>query len=240
MVLSKWSVRIHKWVALIVGIQIFLWISGGLVMSVIPIEEVRGEHKVAVPVEYAFDPAGVISLNDAALSASITEVRDGTLGHLLGDPVWRITGTDGNLITVDALTGAVLSPIDEAKARAVADADYSRDAAIVSASLVLDPPVEYGRLGPVWQVRFDDRDNTTLYIDPDRAQIAARRSSTWRFYDFFWKLHVMDYDDGADFNHPLLITAAGAAIFVAFSGMILLFIKMRRSWLIWRQKSRAD
>jgi hypothetical protein len=46
----------------------------------------------------------------------------------------------------------------------------------------------------------------------------------------------MDYDDGADFNHPLLITAAGAAVFVALSGLILLIIKFRRSILVFRQK----
>ena len=86
---------------------------------------------------------------------------------------------------------------------------------------------------------FDDSDATTLYIDPATADVRARRSSTWRFYDFFWKLHVMDYDDGADFNHPLLITAAGAAIFVAMSGLVLLIIKMRRSLIAWRRRRAA-
>ena len=95
------------------------------------------------------------------------------------------------------------------------------------------PPSEYARSGPVWRVEFDDRDNTTIYVDPGTGEVTARRSKTWRFYDFFWKLHIMDYDDGADFNHPLLITAAGAAIFVALSGLILLIIKVRRSLLVW-------
>ena len=50
----------------------------------------------------------------------------------------------------------------------------------------------------------------------------------------------MDYDDGADFNHPLLITAAGAAVFVALSGLILLIIKMRRTLLVWRRSNRGN
>ena len=37
-VLLRWTLRIHKWLALVVGIQIVLWIAGGVVMSVIPIE----------------------------------------------------------------------------------------------------------------------------------------------------------------------------------------------------------
>ena len=83
-------------------------------------------------------------------------------------------------------------------------------------------------------MEFDDRDKTTIYVDPSQGEVTARRSETWRLFDFFWKLHVMDYDDGADFNHPLLITAAGMAVFVSLSGFILLIIKMRRSLLAWK------
>ena len=45
--LLRWTIRVHKWLALIVGIQIILWVTGGVVMSVIPIETVRGEHNIA-------------------------------------------------------------------------------------------------------------------------------------------------------------------------------------------------
>jgi hypothetical protein len=40
----------------------------------------------------------------------------------------------------------------------------------------------------------------------------------------------MDYDDGADFNHPLLVTAAGAGLFVALSGLVLLVFRLRRTF----------
>lgn len=237
--LLRWSVRIHKWVALVVGIQIVLWIAGGLVMSAIPIEQVRGEHKVSEWTVQPFDPARIISLQEAAEAAAIERVETASLGHVLGKPVWRVSDEPGTHVTLDARTGRVLSPINEDVARQIAEADYSRDTPIKTATLLSDPPPEYGRPGPVWQVRFDDAGDTTLYIEPTRAEVLARRSSTWRFYDFFWKLHVMDYDDGESFNHPLLITAAGAAIFVALSGMILLLIKMRRSFLVWR-RNRAS
>ena len=47
MTIQRWAVRIHKWLALIVGIQIILWIVGGFGMAVLDIEKVRGEHLVA-------------------------------------------------------------------------------------------------------------------------------------------------------------------------------------------------
>ena len=38
---------VHKWIGIIIGIQIVLWVAGGLVMSAFPIELVRGESASA-------------------------------------------------------------------------------------------------------------------------------------------------------------------------------------------------
>ena len=232
----KWAVRVHKWIALIIGIQILLWISGGLVMSVIPIEQVRGEHKVTPRQELTASPPSLISLEAASEVSGLSDITGARLDWLLDTPVWHLTGTEATSI-VNAETGDLISPIGETIVREIADADYSGDAELVELTLLETSPSEYRRPAPVWRAKFNDLDRTTLYIDPKTAAVTARRSSTWRFYDFFWKLHVMDYDDGADFNHPLIITAAAVAILVAISGLILLIIKMRRSIMVWRNRS---
>jgi len=233
----RWSVRVHKWVALIVGLQILLWIAGGLVMSAIPIEQVRGEHKIATTEPFTLSPAEVMPLNSLIDSHQISDVTEAVLGNMLGEPVWRLKTATGEKILIEARSGVRLDPVNEDLARRVALADYAGRGSLKTLISVSDPASEYGRPGPVWRAEFDDGDATTLYIDPKTAEVRARRSTTWRFYDFFWKLHVMDYDDGADFNHPLLITAAGAALFVAFSGLFLLVIKMRRTLIVWQRKS---
>ena len=233
----RWSVRVHKWIALVVGIQILLWIAGGLVMSVIPIEQVRGEHKIALTESFTVSPAELTPLNNLFDRHQISGVSEASLGNVLGEPVWRLKTPAGGNYLVDAVSGERLDPVSEDLARRVALADYAGSGSLKALISVSNPASEYGRPGPVWRAEFDDRDATTLYIDPKTAEVGARRSTTWRFYDFFWKLHVMDYDDGADFNHPLLITAASAALFVAISGLILLIIKMRRTLLARKQRS---
>ncbi|MCR9225650.1 MAG: PepSY domain-containing protein [Hyphomonas sp.] len=240
MSLLRWSVRIHKWVALIIGLQILLWIAGGLVMSMIPIEQVRGEHKVAAPAPLSLSPNLILPLSEATDRAGLIELRGASIGQVMEQPVWRLTGTEGQRLVVNAQTGELMTPVSSDLAERIANADYSGTGQLKTMERLVDPPAEYGRPGPVWRATFDDGDATTLYIDPSTAEVRARRSSTWRFYDFFWKLHIMDYDDGADFNHPLLITAAGAAVFVALSGLILLIIKMRRTLLVWRHAKRGN
>ena len=63
MALLRWTIRIHKWLALLVGIQIILWIAGGVVMSVLPLREVRGEHNMAEPAETVFNLGTIMTIN---------------------------------------------------------------------------------------------------------------------------------------------------------------------------------
>ena len=37
----------HRWLGLLIGVQVLLWISGGAIMSMLRLEEVRGEHLAA-------------------------------------------------------------------------------------------------------------------------------------------------------------------------------------------------
>jgi len=234
MKILRWTIRIHKWIALLIGIQILAWVLGGLVFSILPIEEVRGEHKAAEWTVQPFDPANIISLEAATEQAGIETIKEAELGTMMGRPVWRVlvmgptAEAPNEVITLDGRTGAALSPIDEALATQIAKADYIGKGAFETIELVLDPPTEYPHPGAAWVAKFDDRDNTTLYISPQSAEVKSRRSTTWRVFDFFWKLHVMDYDDGESFNHPLLIIAALIALIVVLSGFTLLFIRIRR------------
>jgi hypothetical protein len=46
MVTRRWAPRLHKWIALVVGIQLLAWSASGLFMTVVPISQVRGEHNI--------------------------------------------------------------------------------------------------------------------------------------------------------------------------------------------------
>jgi len=227
MKIIRWSARIHKWITLLIGLQILAWILGGLIFSVLDIEKVRGEHKIRQCSVQPLDPDTIISLQTASKQASIDRVISAELGTMLGKPVWRIK-TGDQLVTLDGISGHALSPIDAALAKDIAKGDYDGVGEFLSVTLVENPPSEYRSGGPVWVARFDDLDKTTLYIDPHSADVKSRRSRTWRVFDFFWKLHVMDYDDGESFNHPLLIIASFIALIVVLSGFVLLYFRMRR------------
>ena len=95
-VLLRWTIRIHKWLALAVGIQIVLWVMGGVVMSVIPIERVRGEHNIAPTVDQPLRLDGLISPDAAVLASGPgDDIRSVTLGTWLDRPVYDVVRLDG-------------------------------------------------------------------------------------------------------------------------------------------------
>lgn len=152
MTIQKWIVRIHKWVALIVGLQIVLWIAGGLVMSAIPIEIVRGEHKIEERSPVLLNTEALLSIASAAEKIGSSAVESAALGEMLGKPVWRIVDQNSETVIVDAQTGEILSPLNESLARQIAEYDYNGEAASTSVEQLDEPPTEYNKPGPVWRV----------------------------------------------------------------------------------------
>jgi len=223
---------LHKWIGLVIGIQILLWISGGVVMSWFPIDEVRGAHNVAEREEQGiYAGANLISASEAVASAGIDEATQVTARRWQERIVYEVRGRETFL--VDAISAELLSPLDEGTARAVAESDFSGDGEIVFAELMAETNLEYRGALPVWRFDFNDQDDTHLYVSPVTGRIVARRNATWRLFDFFWMLHIMDYDERENFNHPLLISASITALVMVLMGIGLLFWRLRlRDWRV--------
>ncbi|MGJ3231622.1 MAG: PepSY domain-containing protein [Oceanicaulis sp.] len=228
---ARWIVRAHKWLALVVGIQIFLWVLGGFAMSLMPIERVRAEHTIAPTPDYPLPLAQVLTAERAAAIAGLPEVETATLTRWHDGPVWRFEA-GGQAVVVDALSGLRRTPIDAQTARDIATAGYAGEAAILNVEYFAEPHWEYRRDHPAWRVTFDDGEGTRLYVNAATGVIDARRNDMWRVFDFFWMLHIMDYKERENFNHPLLTAMAGLALFTVISGLTLLTVRMRRIVLL--------
>lgn len=217
--------RIHLWSGLILGIQVLLWMASGAVMSWFPIELVRGETSAFSAPQTPLDaqtyasPGGIIAQAGGATSLE--------LRHFLGRPAYLTRGPAADGL-YDAASGQKLTPLNEATARRVAAQDYVGSGQIVRAMLVTYPPKEYRGERPVWRIDYNDRFHTRLYISPTTGEVRARRNDIWRLYDFFWMLHIMDYDGREDFNNPLLITASTAGLIFALSGIVIVIYRLRR------------
>ena len=221
------SLQLHKWIALVVGVQVLFWVAGGLVMTAIPIERVRSEHHLAEQTPGPLPLAAVLTPQQAAARAGAAPV-EATLKTSPRGTVWVFEDAAGETVEVDARTGKPLARLTEPQARALAAQAYQGSGTPVIARFYTKPPQETGRETPLWRVDFDDEERTAFYLDPETGEVVTRRSAVWRFYDFWWRLHILDLKTGENFNHPLIIAMAALTLPMVVTGFILLWIRLAR------------
>jgi len=220
--------KLHKWVGLLIGIQLLLWLTSGLMISLLNPEKVSGQHwaRAALQEQQSL-PAGMIlephELPAGQLSGALRV--DLTLSQ--GKPVYHIQRAEGETL-LNAVDGSIITT-DETEARSLAELDFSGDGEIISVERGTAPDRETrNSLGEYWRVNFSDSANTSIYISVATGQILERRNSYWRVRDFFWMLHIMDYVGREDLNNSLVITVSLVAVWLGISGFILLFGSFNR------------
>lgn len=217
----------HKWLGLIIGLQVILWTLSGLFFTLFPIEKVRGEHltRDLETVEIDWNTIRINSKLAAELNGYTPHSAE--LKMLLGKPVWLLKEKD-LIALVSADTGKLLSPIDKTTARDIALASWQGGTALTRMKFFIEGPPEYGRDGAVWQVSFEGANAPTLYINAHTGEVETRRTNLWRVFDFFWKLHIMDWQTGENFNSWWLMLFALGAVNLSILGFILVIQRFTR------------
>lgn len=224
--LPFWVRRAHKWIALVIGVQALLWMISGVYMTAISLDVIHGDHLAHVadaPLDRGAERLSIEQL--ARLRPGFESFR---LKRFNGQEVYELRG-GGQASLVDAHTGQALSPLSREQIVARAKDIYQGEAEIREVTWISQAPQEVARRPvPMWAVRFDDRADSTLYFSPDSGELLARRHDLWRWFDFLWMFHIMDYDNRTDVNNGLLRVAAGTGLLFALSGAWLLFYSFRR------------
>jgi len=224
---------IHKWLALIIGIQIFIWIATGLFFTVVPIEQIRSEHRIREVAPLQLTAADVARL-PATLAGAQAPIRLTVENRPEGA---RIVAdyADGSAALYDARTGQRLSPLNEESALAIARARIvTNDAPVAAATLVTNASPEYRGALPAWRIAFDDPAKLAVYVGANTGQVTARRSELWRVYDTLWALHIMDYREHENFNHAPIIIVSVLALLSTIAGIALIPYRFR-----WRRRKPA-
>ncbi|WP_460860022.1 PepSY domain-containing protein [Rheinheimera gaetbuli] len=222
---------LHNWLGLILVLQIIFWFLSGLVMAVMPIEQVRGEHlRFSSTVTWhtaSVAPASILKHHSANASLSLSQQLHISDQQLSASPVYLVADDDQHY-RYSATTGKPVSALAEPEIRQLAVAQYLGQGQLQKVQLLQQLPQEVKSLNPpLWMVQFNDADNTHFYLDPATGLVQRVRTSGWRVFDFFWMLHIMDYQEHSNFNNPLLITTAAASLLFTLSGLVLLWQRFK-------------
>ncbi len=235
--------RWHRWLAYAVALQVLAWVLGGLLFAWLPFQGwVKSKDQVtsptlALPANWAQGMQMAASARPDVLPLAVQAVATAQ------GPAWRLRFLDGEQWW--AAGGGPLPPPDEAAVARFAHSLYHGPGRLAAVQRLQEAPHRLGLVRElagrqdVWLARFDDGLQTRLYVDARSGELLAVRSEAWVLYDFFWRLHVMDYSDGEDFNNPLLRGFSLAAVALVLTGSVLVVLALSRAWRR-RQAHRGD
>lgn len=211
--------KIHKWVALLVGLQVVIWSLTGLYMTAVHIDTIHGDHLVRAPGERNVD---VRSLVDPMAVASMTGAENLRLAWLGNEPIYVAKGNSGE-VAVHARTGRTVARPTQDQINAIATGIYTGTERIRSIELIDTIPGEIrGRAPPLWRVEFDHWNKPTFYLSPVTGELVSRRHELWRAFDFLWMLHIMDYKERENVNNAILRVFTWGALLMALTGAWML------------------
>ncbi len=213
---------LHRWAGLLLGVQITIWFASGAFMSFFDIHKVRGEH---IAENTSFD----LMLEDMYPVGNIDYeggLKTVTLRSVLGDPVYILDGENGKKF-INARTGQVWNALDKSTIKKAAIHYYMGSARPATVRALSVPPIEYRGPMPIWQVEFEDKAKTRLYLDPHTAKLNSVRTRLWRVFDFMWMLHIMDYQDRDNINNWWLKLLSFLAFLFALTGIGLVVQRLR-------------
>jgi len=232
--------KLHKWVGLAIGIQLFLWLSSGVMMAQLDPDKVSGkewaEKSQTEPPETRF----VGLLEPHQLPAK--QLQNSLGIHLemnRGIPVYRIRHSGGEAL-FNAIDGSEIT-FDRQFAEQLARFDFAGKGEIESIESGRAPDLETrDSHGPYWRINFSDKFKTSIYISASNGEILERRNRYWRIRDFFWMLHIMDYTGRSNFNNSIILTVVLIAIWLGISGFVLLFYSFRHTDFAFLRRQHRD
>lgn len=200
-------------------------------MSFLPIENVRGEHLVdresVVPLPSGVDLSRLNNMLANAKSVNVNVVD--------GRVVARVERGTGDSMLIDTLNGQRLPPYDAVAAERIVRSAWRGEKSVkATTQKVRAESTEYRGGLPAWRVAMSDPENTSVFVEANTGRIAAVRNGTWRLYDFFWGLHIMDWKNHENFNSWWLLGFAIGGLVLGLAGTVLLFMR----WPFRRRKAR--
>jgi len=217
MVQRKTLLRIrktHRYLGLIIGIQFLAWTLSGLYFSWTDLDEIHGDQFLKT------DPKAKSYYNLLPLDSIAEGIEEINLVSIKAEPNYWINNSN----LYHAQTGQLKQQLTEDEAIAVAQEHLISGLEIEKIELIEEtgPHHEFReRPLPAYAIHFKHPDLLVAYVDASSGIFQRVRHQSWRWFDFLWMTHTMDYQGRDDFNNILLRIFSLFGVFTVMSGFLL-------------------
>ena len=205
----------HKYLSILISIQLLLWTISGIYFAFNQIELVRGEQ-YRLPQAFSVDLSKVNLVLDSVKSIQVA--------RRFGEEILIVRKETGTEYL--NLEGVALEKLSKTQATSIVSAVTSLTPLAVEEINDPEPGSEYrGRNLPLFKVITQDQENDEInvYVDAISGQVVAIRSERWRLWDLMWGLHIMDWETRDEINNWLLKLFSVLALISSLTGVFIFF-----------------
>ena len=203
----------HKYLSLVISIQLLLWTISGIYFAFNKIELVRGE-------QYLIEQnSSKLNLKEVESSFSAKNVN---FVRRLDEWIIKVEMDSGFSYT--DLQGQNLDELNAEEVKEVVR--QSTNLTPLMAQRIDKPEIRAefrGRNLPIFKVATSTTDNINVYVDAFTGEVTAIRSDSWRIWDFLWGAHIIDYSERENINNFLIKILSILALMSSLSGIVLFF-----------------
>tara|TARA_R110001583_G_scaffold54108_2_gene166159 strand:- start:780 stop:1487 length:708 start_codon:yes stop_codon:yes gene_type:complete len=210
--------KIHRYLGLFIGLQFIMWTVSGLYFSWTDIDEIHGDNfKNSNFKSKSF--SRLISPSNLNESLEISSIDLKTINN---QPFYWIN----NNSLYNAVTGEIKEGISEIEALEIAENHMLNTLKVSNVELITetDKHHEYReRLLPAYVISYDHKEAIKAYVSLNDGSFQTVRHRNWRWFDFLWMTHTMDYQGRDNFNTLLLRAFSLLGLLTVLSGFLLWF-----------------
>jgi hypothetical protein len=211
--------KAHRYLGIFLGIQFLMWTVSGIYFSWTDIDEIHGDHfqKEVIP-KTGF--TGLLGTENLQTRVAVSSLQLIDIG---GIPYYWINDSE----LINARTGEPKEGITRQEALKVAEKFMLPDLEVAGVERIesVGPHSEYrGKPLPAYEISYTSGESLKAYVAIENGAFQTVRHRGWRWFDFLWMTHTMDYRGRDDFNTFLLRGFSVLGLITVLSGFTLWFV----------------
>lgn len=208
--------KIHRYLGVFIGLQFIMWTVSGLYFSWTDIDKIHGDNFKNMN----YKPKSFNNLISPSSIQDTIEITSIDLREINGLPFYWINRNK----LYSATTGKLKEGISENEALALAKIHMNKELEVENIELITETNKHHEyrkRLLPAYVISYNHNEDVKAYVSVNDGRFQTVRHRDWRWFDFLWMTHTMDYEGRDNFNTTLLRVFSILGILSVLSGFVL-------------------
>lgn len=214
--------KIHRYLGFFLGIQFLFWTISGIYFSWTDIDEIHGDHFKNLEYQSkTFNNLISPSEIDSSIKVHSIDLRD-----INKTPYYWVNSKQ----LFNAQNGCLKDSITKEEALYIAKNRMKNDLEVASVVKIQETGKHHEyrkKLLPAYVISYKVPENLKAYVSVKDGKFQTVRHRNWRWFDFLWMTHTMDYEGRDNFNTTILRVFSVLGLFTVFSGFLLWYTSSR-------------